>query len=139
LDLLKDTIEESSELWKRGQHQDALKLLDDCIADAKQETRTLWIKILSMHASVISESMGDLGLVRRYCEEVLAYEPENALALFKLADVLFQQCQTDLAKEYAVKSYRLVANSNTTFDRGLAELLVAKWPEIREWLGKDSK
>jgi hypothetical protein len=133
MDLLKDTIEQSSSLWKRGQHQDALKLLDDCIAGAKQQKLDLWIKILSMHASVICESIGDLGLARRYCEQVLACEPDNALALFKLAEVLFQRRQTNLAKNFAAKSYALLANSTTVFHRGLAELLTLKWPEIREW------
>jgi hypothetical protein len=133
LDLLKDTIGQSSELWRRGQPQEALKLLDDCIAGAKRQKLDLWIKILSMHASVICESIGDLGLVRRYCEQVLACEPDNALALFKLAEALFQQRQTDLAKNFAAKSYALVANSTTVFHRGLGELLTVKWPEIREW------
>jgi len=81
--------------------------------------------------------MGDLALTRGYSEEVLAYEPENAMALFKVADVLFRQGQADLAKEYAAKSYALVAHSSTSEDRGLAELLTVKWPEIREWLGKE--
>jgi hypothetical protein len=139
LDLLKDIIERSNGLWESGQHHDALRLLDACIADARQEKRDPWIAILGMHASVISESVGDLGLVVRYCEQVLACEPENALALFQLADVLFQQHQTALAKEYAAKSYALVLNSNTVFDRGLAELLIVKWPEVREWMKEDSR
>jgi tetratricopeptide (TPR) repeat protein len=137
LDLLKDAIGQSNELWERGQHHEALKILDDCIAKAIQENRAVWVKILSMHASVISEAMGDLGLVGRYCEQVLAYEPENALALFKLADVLFRHRQTDLAKKYAAKSYALVSHSNTDIGRGLAELLTKKWPEVGEWLEED--
>ena len=44
----------------------------------------------------------------------------------------FQQHQPESAKEYAVKSYALVANSNTSFDFGLADLIIVKWPEIRE-------
>ena len=94
LDSLKDTIERSSDLWQSGQHQEALKFLDDCLASASQEKRDDWITILGMHASVIAESMGDLGLVRRYCEQVLAYDPQNALALFRLADVLFSTAST---------------------------------------------
>ena len=72
--------------------------LDDCIAKAKLEKRSIWVKVLSRHASVISDSMGDLALTRGYVEQVLAYEPEDAFALFKLADVLFGQGQADLAK-----------------------------------------
>ena len=139
LDLLKAAIGESNVLWKRGQHQEALKILDDSIVKAKQENRGRWIKILSRHASVICRSLGDLGLERRYSEQAVAYQPDDALALFGLADVLFRQSQPDLAKRYAIKSYALVAHSNTDMDRALAELLTKKWPEVEEWLEEDSK
>jgi tetratricopeptide (TPR) repeat protein len=133
LDLLKDAMDQSTRLWRKGQHADALKLLDEWIAKAQQEKRGVWIKVLSMHASVISDSMGDLGLAKQYCEQVLAHEPENALALYSLADLLFRKGETHLAKEYAAKSYALAAHSNTKEDRGLFELLTQKWPQIAEW------
>jgi hypothetical protein len=133
LDLLKDAVDQSTKLWMSGQHREALELLDKWIARAKSEDRDIWVKVLSMHACLISDSINDLGRTKQYCEDVLAREPDNPLALSALADVLFRQGETDLAKRYAVKSYALVANSSTQEGRGLFELLTKKWPGIDEW------
>jgi tetratricopeptide (TPR) repeat protein len=136
LDVLKDAVDQSTELWKRGQHSEALRLLDESIAQAEKENRPISVKVLSMHASVISGSMGDLGLVRQYCERVLSHEPENALALYSLADVLFRQGDTRLARQCAAKSYALVAHSSSKESRGLLEVLTKKWPDIGDWQGQ---
>jgi tetratricopeptide (TPR) repeat protein len=135
LDSLKEAVDESTKLWRAGQTVEALRLLEERIARAKRENRDVWVKTLSMHASLISDAIGDLPLTRQYCEQVLAYEPENALALSNLADVLFRQGETNLAKRCAAKSYALLAHSNTKEDRGLLELLNKKWPEVHEWQG----
>jgi len=135
LDSLKEAVDQSTKLWRAGQPVEALRLLEERIAGAKQENRDIWVKILSMHASLISDAIGDLRLTRQYCEQVLAYEPQNGLAMSNLADVLFRQGETDLAKQYAAKCYSLVAHSNSKEDRGLLELLKKKWPEVQEWQG----
>ena len=62
-------------------------MLDDLIAKAAEEKREIWVKVLAMHASTMSHLIGDLNSTRRYCEQVLAHDPNNALALFKMADV----------------------------------------------------
>jgi tetratricopeptide (TPR) repeat protein len=133
LDLVTQAIDQSTGLWKKGQHSEALKLLDESIAQAEKENRPISVKVLSMHASVISGSVGDLELVKQYCERVLSHEPENALALYSLADVLFRQGKTGQAMRCAAKSYALVAHSSSKEDLGLLEVLTKKWPDIRDW------
>jgi hypothetical protein len=135
LEIVKDAVDESTELWKKGRPTDALKLLDESIALAEKENRPVSVKILSMHASVISGSVGNLGLVRQYCERVLSHEPENALALYSLADVLFRQGEVGPAKRYAAMSYSLVAHSSSLEDRGLLDVLTKKWPDVGSWQG----
>jgi tetratricopeptide (TPR) repeat protein len=132
LDQLKNAVRQSTELWKKGEQQGALKLLDDLIVNAKLRKSGIWVKILAMHASTLLHSAGDLESARRYSEQVLLYEPGNALALFTVADILLQQGKRDEAKEYAAKSYALVVASDTKEGRGLAELLTLRWPEIGE-------
>jgi len=132
LEELKNAVRDSTALWKKGQGREALKLLDGLIAKAKQENLDVWVKVLALHASTLSHSVGDLDSAKRYSEQVLAYEPENALALFKVADILLQQGRADAAKEYAAKSYALAIASDTKEGQGLAELLTRKWPEIGE-------
>jgi hypothetical protein len=130
LDELKNAVQESTELWIGGKGREALETLDALITKAKQENREVWVKVLAMHASTLAHSVGDLASARRYCEEVLLYEPENALALFKIADILLQQGKGDEARRYARKSYALAAASDMKDGQGLAELLAKKWPEV---------
>lgn len=131
VDQLKSVVNESSELSRLGENQKALKLLDDSIAQAMRENRSRWVQVLSRHAAVISDQMGDLGLARNYREQCLACDPDDPLALYTLADVLSRQGHPDLAKDYAVKSYQLAANSEEEDDRALIELIAKRWPEIR--------
>ena len=65
-----------------------------------------------MHASTMSHLIGDLNSTRRYCEQVLAHDPNNALALFKMADVLFQQGKQEEGTALAERSYALAAASD---------------------------
>jgi tetratricopeptide (TPR) repeat protein len=131
IDLLKRTINESSELSKRGENQRALKLLDDAIAEAIRENRSIWVCTLSRHASVIADEMGDLHLVRRYREQCLVRDPDNPFTLSSLADVLHRQGEDDLARQFATKSYRLSMQRDTELDRALVESLLKTWPDIQ--------
>jgi hypothetical protein len=131
IDLLRRTINESSKLSKRGETRQALKLLDDAIADAIRENRTSWARTLSRHASVIADNLGDLDLVRRYSEQCLACDPENPATLSGLADVLRRQGEVGLAQEYALKSYRLCMRGDTDVHRAIRESLLDAWPELQ--------
>ena len=123
----------SNDLLREGRHPEALALLDIWIARAQQEGRNGWVVIFGSSASVISQSTGNLDLVEHYSRQILESDPENTLALYTLADVFFQQGQTDLAQQYAAKAYALVANSTNEVSRGLLELLTTKWPEVSQW------
>ena len=130
LEQLKRVIQQSSELSKLGQDEKALNLLDDSLGQAVRENRVMWIRILSHHAAVISDSMGDHSRIRRYYEQSLASNPDNPMALYGLAKALHRQGETELAKEYATKCFRSVQHSESQLDRGLVELIVATWPEF---------
>ena len=54
-ELLKQVIYESGELSRRGENQNALKLLDDLITRAMQENKDTWVRILCRHAAVICD------------------------------------------------------------------------------------
>jgi tetratricopeptide (TPR) repeat protein len=132
IDVLKSAINKSSELSKRGQGQKALELLDDSIAEAIRTNRSVWVRVLSRHAAAISDSIGDLRLVKHYADQSLAYGSDDPAALYSLADALFQEGQTDLAKQCALKSYELSMQQDTEQGRALIELIIKRWPEVRE-------
>ncbi len=130
LDDLKDAVNESTELWKNGQKGEALELLDQRITKARRENLDVWVKVLAMHASGLSQSTGDFESASRYCKQVLSFEPENALALFRMADVLRKQGKSDEAEAYAKRSHSLVAASDTKEGKDLLELLIKEWPQF---------
>lgn len=131
IDLLKSAVNESSQLSTCGEHLKALKVLENAIAEAIRENRPVWIRVLSRHASVLADEMGDLGLVRQYREQCLAHDPDNPLALCALADVLHRQGEDNLAREYALKSYRLSSQKDTDLDRAVVESLLHTWPDLQ--------
>jgi len=125
------TINESDEFWKRGDHQKAVKLLDDAIAYWVQEGNTNWIRTLCHFGAQKCDSAGKLALVKHYYEQSLTYDPENSVALYGLAEVAMKQGHPDLAKGYAKRSYNAAAKDGDEVARGkLFDLIAKKWPDV---------
>ena len=131
IERLKRIIRESGELSRTGEDKRALKLLDDSIAQAIQECNVAWVRTLCRHAAVLCDHAGELDLVRRYSERVLAYSPDDTLSLYALADVSFRQGRPDEAKDYAAKCYQICEGRGTSNDKALIELLLKQWPELQ--------
>lgn len=130
LDRVKKIVNDSSELSKQGEDGEALELLDDAMAEAAGENHVRWASLLSRHASVIAEHMGDLRLVRQYREGCAGREPENPLTLSGLADILHRLGEEVLARQYAVKAYRIGIERDTELDRSVIESLLHIWPDL---------
>jgi|HubBroStandDraft_3_1064219.scaffolds.fasta_scaffold73277_2 tetratricopeptide (TPR) repeat protein len=131
LDRLKAAMNGSIRLSQLGQNQEALKLLDDTIAEAIQEGRNSWMLTLSRHAAVLCSHRGDLNLAKHYYEQALAYNPENSSALYGLACVSLQLGDTQSAKEFAKRSYEAILRGDDDIVKaGLLDLIVKQWPEI---------
>src|SRR5215472_17390895 len=95
---VKNAVLDSNELWRSGREREALELLNNRIGTARQDNSAVWAKTLALHASAIAKSAGDLDAARSYLEQVLIYEPGNALALFGIADILENQGKSTEAK-----------------------------------------
>lgn len=109
-----------------------MRLLDDSIAEAIQKNKTGWIRTLGRHAATIADHIGDLQRVKHYCEQSLAYAPDDPLTLSSFANTLHRLGEDDLAKQYAAKSYRLSLERSTELDRAIIESLLRTWPDIEE-------
>ena len=129
IDALKRIVQDSTELSKAGEPRQALKLLDESIEEAIREQRPGWVRVLSRHASVIADSVGDLQRARYYCEQVLSHAPESPGALYALADVLFREGETEKARTYAIKCYRVSVIGSGEENKALVELLRERWPD----------
>ena len=130
-DRLRAAITSSIEFLELGEKQKALKLLDDSIADANQEGRVGWVVALSHHAAILCRHTGDLQLAKRYYEQSLSSEPENPRALYGLAYVALEQGETELARQYAEKSYKaLMQCDDEIVKQGLLDLILKNWPDL---------
>ncbi len=118
------------DLAKREGGRQGLKLVDDLLAepgrDKDSTIRELWFT-----ATILSRKVGDLELVKHYCQELLARDPEEPLAFYVLADCLEQQDRHEEAKRYAAKSYAIVSRPSSKA-RDLLDLLTDRWPELKE-------
>jgi tetratricopeptide (TPR) repeat protein len=130
IDQLKHAINASSELSKKGESRAALELLDIAITDALGANRLNWVRILSRHGAAIADSIGDVRLFKQYSSQALACLPDDAQALYGLADALSREGKTEEAKQYAVRSYKMGIERNTPQHRALIELIQKRWPEV---------
>jgi tetratricopeptide (TPR) repeat protein len=123
------------ELSIAGRHRDALKILDDLLLKATREGRTVWMAVLCSNAAIIADRMNDLELARKYCEKLVASNPDNALALYSLADNLYRQGHREMAKEYAIRSHQICLQRLDTDHRALSDLILQRWPDIGQRRG----
>jgi hypothetical protein len=130
-------ILKSARLWAQDHSPESLKILDEWIVRAEQQSEMAWVDVLCGQASMIAGEMADLRLVRKYCEKMLSHKNEakltTAMAHYRLANAMFRHGQVDLAREHAAKSYALVAHPMSDEDRGLLELLLHVWPQVTNW------
>jgi len=119
------------DLLERDEHQEALKLLDESIAEAIQQRQISWIHILCHHAAVISNFMGDLQLEKHYYEQSLASNAENPMALYGLAKIAREQGELEIARQYAERCHKaIVEGDDEIVKAGLLDLVVMHWPEL---------
>src|SRR5260370_25813455 len=81
--LMLETIPQVNELSSRGEQRNALKLLDNIMAESVPD-RSLRIRHLAPLATATARSLGDFQLVKHYCELRLANDPNDAMALYGL-------------------------------------------------------
>lgn len=130
-------ITESLKLVERGEHSEALKLLDEAIAQAKRDEYGSWVRTLCHHAAIVSRFAEDLTSAQHYYEESLVSNPENAGALYGLATVALDQGHLEQAEQYAKRCHTAILRSDDdeVLKQGLLDLLLKQWPDIAAKLG----
>jgi tetratricopeptide (TPR) repeat protein len=121
----------STDLLQNEEYNKALELLDQALdAAMKSGERSNWIPTVCNHCALIADFAGRHNLTRRYYEQTLFYDSENARALYGLAKLLREAGEADLAKTYAAKCYDIVIRSTDRKWSGLLGLVTKGWPEL---------
>lgn len=129
-DEISSAMVRSTHLWRLGDRTQALKLLDDSIAEAARKNQTDWARGLSRHAALMCRLDGDLLSARLYSEQALTYGSDNPTALLGMATILLEQGEGEFAREYAAKCYDISLRGGTELDRSRIELIIRLWPEL---------
>ena len=128
---IKDAFLGSLKLSMSGHHEEALRLMDDVIAEAIKDGEDSWVFIFFDHAAVLNQSsFPDRSLLKHYYEEYLTHSSENPRALYRLADVAMEDGQTEIATRYAERCHRAILRSDDDkIKRELLELVLERWPD----------
>jgi tetratricopeptide (TPR) repeat protein len=132
LEQLKEIIRRSSELSKSGRNGEALSLLEESLKRAMRQREVQSTRILSQHAAVISDAIGDPERMTHFYELLLASSPDDPMALYGMATALRRRGETERAKEYATKSLKALRDSEPEMNRALIEMILDSWPEIKQ-------
>jgi Tfp pilus assembly protein PilF len=88
-----------------GQYQEALRLMDEVIAEAIKEGDELTALVLIDHAALLNGVKRDRSLAKHYYEQFLTHSPESPRVLYELADAAMEDGQIEVAKQYAKRCH----------------------------------
>ena len=131
-ELGRQAVQHSVDLAKTGEVEQALGVLDSALAQATQEDRGRWIKIICRHAAALAHFTGDRRREIQYTERALPYAKDYRFAVYNFARLLLMDGQVGLAERYATEAYELSAAEGTEADRDLAAAILKQWPNIAE-------
>lgn len=128
---IRDAITSSARLSQDQKYDEALKSVDEAIAEAIRERWNSWIPTLCHHAAIIANFMGDRQRQKQYYEQSLAFSPGNPRALYGLAKIAEEQGECEIAKQLASRCCKAIVEGDDEIARaGLLDLVIAHWPEL---------
>jgi hypothetical protein len=125
-----DLICRVNEFVIRREGQCALQLLDDYMGEAGQDRR-LRMCSLGHFAANTALQLSDFSAARRYCEENLAYTPEDPMALYVLADCLNQQGETDEARRRVADCRRVALSLGDEYGKIILRMVEIRFPNFK--------
>lgn len=128
----RQAMQQSVDLAKTGDIEQALGVLDSALTQATQEDRGMWIKIICRHAAVLAHAVGDRRREIQYTEKALPYAKDYRFAVYNFAQLLLLDGQVGLAEQHATEAYKLSIAEGTEADRDLAAAILKQWPNIAE-------
>jgi hypothetical protein len=75
--------------------------------------------------------LGDFSTSRRYCEETLAYTPEDPMALYALADCLNQQGERDEARRRVADCRRVALSLGDEHGKIILRMVEIRFPDFK--------
>jgi hypothetical protein len=125
-------MRQSLDLAKEGQQEEALRILDDAIAQATEEKGGMWVRTLCRHAAVLAHAMGDIRREIQYAEQALPYADDHRFACYNFAQLLLRGGEVTRAERYAREAHKLALAQGTEADRDLIAAIRLQWPNLSD-------
>jgi hypothetical protein len=127
---LHNALLDSLRLSASGQHQEALRLMDELISEASREGDELTALVLIDHASLLNVEKPDRSFAKYHYVQFLTHRPESPRVLYELADAAMEDGQLEAAKQYAKRCHQAILRSdNMKIKKDLLDLVLERWPE----------
>ncbi len=123
-------MQRTTDLLKGGQLNEVFPILDEAIAQAIKEKRSIWVRIFCRHGEVLAHARGDAEREVRYAEQALPYTTDYRFALYNLARILLRVGQTVRAESCATEAYKLAVAEKSDADRDLVAAILKQWPHL---------
>ena len=126
----REVMKQSIDLFKKGQKEKALRLVDPAITEAIQKHDNEWIRTLCHHAAAIALSMRDRQRQIHYEEKALPYAKDYRFAAYNFAQLLLSEGQVTRAEQYASEAYKQSVTQATEADTDLRAAILKQWPNV---------
>lgn len=128
----REVAQQSLELAKAGQTEQALNFLDTGIAEAIQENNSWWVSRLCRRAATFARLIGDRQRQIRYEEQALPFAKDYPFAAYNFAQLLFSDGQVARSEQHAAEAYRQSIAQATEADRDLVAAILRRWPNVTQ-------
>jgi tetratricopeptide (TPR) repeat protein len=125
-------MQQSLDLARDRQPEEALRILDDLIAQANEEKRGMWVGTLCRHAAVLAHATGDIRREIQYAEQALPHADDHCFALYNFAQLLLRGGEVARAERYAREAHKLALAQGTETDRDLIAAIRKQWPNLSD-------
>jgi tetratricopeptide (TPR) repeat protein len=127
----RSAMNDSTKLLQQDKNDEALRIVDEAIAEAVRDGDNSRVCTLCHHAAIIAGFTENQDLAKHYYEQSLTSNPENAQALYGLARASRDQEQPEVAKKYAKRCYdALMRDDSEILKAYLLESLSKDWPGV---------
>jgi hypothetical protein len=127
-------MRQSLDLTRTGQPEEALRVIDEAIAEANKENRSMLVGTLCRHAALLAHAMGDVSREIHYEEQALPHTNTNdyRFALYNFAQLLLRGGQVGRAECCAMEAHKLALAQETEADRDLVAAILKQWPNLAD-------
>jgi len=126
----RDVIMHSLELARNGQIEEIFTALDSAIAEVPEQHRGDPGVLLMRHAALLAKAKGKRDREIEYTKQALPYAKDYSFAAYNFSQLLLEDGQVDLARQYATEAYKLSCVSEGETDRDLVVAIIKLWPSI---------